>query len=372
MRPSRARRSRCRRRQGEDRHHLRRRRDVEPGLADEAVLLGAEADDDVAQRPVVDVEHAPPGDVVRVEAQLVALVEVVVEHRREQVVGRRHGVEVAGQVEVEQLHRDDLAVATAGGAALDAERRPHRRLADRDDGALADVAHRLAEADRRRRLALAERRRRDRRDHDVLRRGVARPAPRSPAGAPWPGSSRRARGGARRCPSRRRSPAAVSGVAALAIARSDGNATCSTIRDRSAAWNTQAVPDSAREWFTMSQRRATERQRGSGQQRPAWPGNAMTAHRRDRRRHRRQLPRRSPRPARVDRHRARRQGPAAQPGRLDRPRLELHLPHRPQQGDGAADAGEPAPVRRARGQHDVRRASRSPAPRSGWRSSAGG
>ena len=33
----------------------------------------AEADDDVAQRAVVDVEHAPPGDVVRVEAERVAL-----------------------------------------------------------------------------------------------------------------------------------------------------------------------------------------------------------------------------------------------------------------------------------------------------------
>ena len=41
-----------------------------------------------------------------------------------------------------------------------------------------------------------------------------------------------------------------------------------------------------------------------------------------------------PRPARLDRHRADRQGPAAEPGRLDRPRVELHLPRRPQQGDG--------------------------------------
>ena len=67
-----------------------------------------------------------------VEAELVALVEVVVDHRRQQVVGGRDGVEVAGEVEVEQLHRDDLAVAAAGRAALDAERRAHRRLAHGD------------------------------------------------------------------------------------------------------------------------------------------------------------------------------------------------------------------------------------------------
>ena len=38
------------------------------------------------------------------------------------------------------------------------------------------------------------------------------------------------------------------------------------------------------------------------------------------------------------RHRPDRQGAAAQPGRLDRPRLELHLPGRPHQGDDGADA----------------------------------
>ena len=73
---------------------------------------------------------------MQVEVELVALVEVVVEHRRQQVVGRRDRVEVAGEVQVEQLHRDHLAVAAAGRAALDAERRAHRRLAQADHGRL--------------------------------------------------------------------------------------------------------------------------------------------------------------------------------------------------------------------------------------------
>ena len=50
--------------------------------------LRAEADHDVAQRPLVDVEHPPPGDVVEVEAELVALVEVVVEHGGRACCGR--------------------------------------------------------------------------------------------------------------------------------------------------------------------------------------------------------------------------------------------------------------------------------------------
>ena len=156
-------------RQREHRHDLGRRGDVEAGLARHAVHAPAEAGDDVAQRAVVDVEHAAPGDAVRVEARGVALVEVVVEHRGEHVVGARDRVEVAGEVEVELLHRHDLRVAAARRAALDAERRPHRRLADRDDPALADVRERLPEADRGGRLALAQRRRGDRGHDDVLR-----------------------------------------------------------------------------------------------------------------------------------------------------------------------------------------------------------
>ena len=50
-----------------------------------------------------------------------------VEHRREQVVGGADGVDVAGEVQVEVLHRDDLGHAAAGGAALDAEHRARAR-----------------------------------------------------------------------------------------------------------------------------------------------------------------------------------------------------------------------------------------------------
>ena len=50
---------------------------------------------------------------------------------------------------------------------------------------------------------------------------------------------------------------------------------------------------------------------------------------RDRRRHRRQQPRLPPDAARLGRRPPARQGAAPEPGRLDRPRLELHLPGRP-------------------------------------------
>ena len=77
----------------------------------------------------------------------------------EQVVGERDGVEVAGEMEVDVLHRHDLRVAAAGRAALHAEHRPERRLAQADHRLLADLVERVAEADRGRGLALARRRR---------------------------------------------------------------------------------------------------------------------------------------------------------------------------------------------------------------------
>jgi hypothetical protein len=105
---------------------------------------------------------------VLVDAERVALVQMVVEQGGEHVVRGRDGMEVAGEVQVQRLHRHHLGVAAARGAALDTERRPHRRLPDRHRGALADVPHRLAEPHRRGGLALAERGRSDRGYQHVL------------------------------------------------------------------------------------------------------------------------------------------------------------------------------------------------------------
>ena len=111
------------RRQREDRHDLGRDGDHELGLARVAVLAAAEPDHDLAQRAVADVDDPRPEDAVGVDAQRVAVVDVVVDERGGEVVRGADRVHVAGQVEVEVLHRDDLAVAAAGRAALDPEHR---------------------------------------------------------------------------------------------------------------------------------------------------------------------------------------------------------------------------------------------------------
>ena len=155
-------------REGEDRHDLGADRDHVLGGARVAVLGAAQPDDDLAQRPVADVDDARPQDPVLVDRQLVAVVDVVVDERRREVVRGADRVHVAGQVEVEVLHRDDLAVAAAGRAALDPEHRPEARLADRHRGPAADPVEALGEPDHGRALAFPERGRRHAGHHDVL------------------------------------------------------------------------------------------------------------------------------------------------------------------------------------------------------------
>ena len=150
------------------RHHFGSSGDVEAGLARNAVEFGAEAHDDVTQRSVVDVDNATPSDVGEVEAERVALEERVVDHGGQQVVRCGHRVHIAGQVQVERLHRHDLAVAASGRAALDAKGGAHRWLANSDGRLLADVAHGLTEPDGSGGLAFAERSRGNRGDDHVF------------------------------------------------------------------------------------------------------------------------------------------------------------------------------------------------------------
>src|SRR5262249_35923600 len=103
--------------------------DVEAVLARKTIGYAAKRGHDRAQRAIIHVHNAPPDYTAPVDAKRVAPVDVVVDHRSEQVVGRRDGVEIAGEVQVDVRHRHDLRVAAAGGAALHAKGRTETRLA---------------------------------------------------------------------------------------------------------------------------------------------------------------------------------------------------------------------------------------------------
>ena len=147
-------------------HDLGGGRDVEAGLPRDALEDPAEPDDDVPEGSVVHVEDTPPEDPPRVDLEPVAVVDVVVEEGREEVVGRGHRVKVAREVEVHVVGRDEARAAAAGRPSLHPERRAEGGLAEGDTGLLAEAGQPLREADGRRRLSLAGVGRRDRRDED--------------------------------------------------------------------------------------------------------------------------------------------------------------------------------------------------------------
>ena len=74
----------------------------------------AETEDDLAQRAVVHVDCPAPSDPQRVDLMRIAVENRRVEQRGEQIVGGADRVDVAGEVEVEVLHRYDLGQPAAG------------------------------------------------------------------------------------------------------------------------------------------------------------------------------------------------------------------------------------------------------------------
>ncbi len=153
-------------RQAEGGHHLARGGDLEPRLARDPVQGATEAEHHVAQEPVVHVDSPGPGDASGVQGCLLAELQAVVHQRREQVVGRGDGVEVAGEVQVDRLSRLDRGRAATGAAPLHAEHRAQRGLPQRQDGVASAGAHAHGQGDGHRRLALAGGGRSDGRDED--------------------------------------------------------------------------------------------------------------------------------------------------------------------------------------------------------------
>ncbi len=84
------------------------------------------------------------------------VVQMGVNHGRNQIVSRADGVDVACQVQIEVFHRHDLTVAAACCAAFDAKGWPLRRLAQGDNPAFADVLHRLSKPNCRGGFAFAQ------------------------------------------------------------------------------------------------------------------------------------------------------------------------------------------------------------------------
>ena len=146
------------RRQAQDCHDLGGDGDIEAVLARHALGLTANTVDDVAQLTVVHIDDALPSDALNVNTELIALLNMVVEHGGQQVIGGADSMEVTGKVQVDILHGDDLSPAAAGSAALNAKDGAERRLAQGHGTLDAASAQAIGQTDGRGGLTLARRR----------------------------------------------------------------------------------------------------------------------------------------------------------------------------------------------------------------------
>ena len=104
-------------------HDLAGNCDIKAVLPGNSLCFSAEPIDNMTELTVVHIHSALPGDLLRVDAEDVALLNVVVQHGGQQVIGGTDGMEVTGEMEVDVLHGNDLGITAAGRAAFDTEDR---------------------------------------------------------------------------------------------------------------------------------------------------------------------------------------------------------------------------------------------------------
>ena len=148
--------------EAEDRHDLAGNRDLESVFARYALHAAAQSVDDIPQLTIIHIDYALPCDLFDIDAEAVALLDMVVKTSRDQIVGDADGVHIAGKVEIDVFHRYDLRVAAAGRAAFDAEDRSQRRFPQSGKNIFAHFVQGVRKTDSRRRLTLSCRSRGDR------------------------------------------------------------------------------------------------------------------------------------------------------------------------------------------------------------------
>ena len=125
----------------ENSHYLTCYGDHKVILPRNAVYLRAKTYGDISQRAVIGVGNSGEEYSSLVDPKLVTLLKMIVYYSAKQIVCRGYSVEVAREMEIDIVHRNDLRVSAARSAALNSENRAERGLSERDDGILADLVH---------------------------------------------------------------------------------------------------------------------------------------------------------------------------------------------------------------------------------------
>ena len=123
-----------------DSHDFRSRSDIEACLCLDAVLI-ADTGDDAAETTVVYVHHAAPENLLQLESLCLVLETVVVQEGSNHVVGLCNGMEIASEMEINLIHRQNLGVTATCSTTLHAEARTQRWFAKSHYSLLANLLH---------------------------------------------------------------------------------------------------------------------------------------------------------------------------------------------------------------------------------------
>ena len=104
--------------QTENRHNLRGNGDVKTRFAWEAIGHSAQRSCDLPQRAVIHINNPAPHHAACVDVELIAPIDMVVDHRGQKTVRRGNCVKIACEMQVHIFHRHDLRIAAPGSATL--------------------------------------------------------------------------------------------------------------------------------------------------------------------------------------------------------------------------------------------------------------
>ena len=102
----------------------------------------------MSELTVVHVHRTLPGNLLHINAQGISLLNVIVQHGRQEVVCRADGVEIPGEMEVDILHGYHLSITAAGRTTLYAEHRSQGGFPQSNNGILADPPQTVRQPDR--------------------------------------------------------------------------------------------------------------------------------------------------------------------------------------------------------------------------------
>ena len=133
--------------QAEDRHDLGGGRDDEMFRPGDPGGFLPHTHDNVPEPPIACIETSFPQDPVGIDLQWIVVVDGVVQHGGEEVVGRCHRRDIAGEVKVDVLHGDHLGVPAPRAHALHPEDGPKGGFPKGKDGGRPEPVQCLGQTD---------------------------------------------------------------------------------------------------------------------------------------------------------------------------------------------------------------------------------